>query len=195
MSQSPHQEPGTQPFEFEIEEQEEQVEVEEQGTPEGAVSTSSPVEEALTPRDSTPPDRKPAHPVHPSARTHQLVSEVMEEEGSLGVPKRPMHEMVRTSDDENRKRERGMTQEASIEFRPDPELGDAAADLAEELGRNMLGAATSGVDMSELVPPEESFQEEVGGPYIVTGVQAELGEEPEFDLRDVDEKSRRHPGK
>lgn len=107
-----------------------------------------------------------------------------------------MHEAVRTADDEVRHRERARAQEASTKFRPDPETGDAAADLASELGRDMLDAATSGVDMSELVPPEESFEEEVGGPFIVSGMPVGLeDEEVEFDLRDVDEKSRRQPGK
>lgn len=107
-----------------------------------------------------------------------------------------MHDAIRTSDDEVRHRERARMQEASIEFRPDPEMGDAAADLADELGRHMLDAVTSGVDMSELVPPEQSFEEEVGGPYIVSGLPGgEEDEEVEFDLRDIDEKSRRQPGK
>lgn len=155
----------------------------------------SAVEAAVRPAESAPPDRKPAHPVHPSAQTHQITSEILEEVGSLGVSKRPMHEAIRTSDDEVRKRERAAVQEASIEFRPDPELGDAAADLADELGRKMLDAATSGVDMSELVPPEMSFEEEVGGPFIVSGLQAGEEDEEEFALRDIDERSRRQPGK
>lgn len=140
-------------------------------------------------------ERRPARPLHPSGASHQLASETLEEIGTGGVRKRAMHDAVRTSDDEVRERERAPEQPAAIEFRHDPLLGDAAADLAEELGRDMLESATSGVDMSELVPPEESYEEEVGGPYIVSGFQAGEEDEEEFDLRDIDEKSRRQPRK
>lgn len=128
------------------------------------------------------------------ARSHQLSSEILEEEGSLGVPKRPMHDVVRTADDEVRKRERAREQSASVAFHSDPELNDPAADLAEVLGRDMLDSVTSGVDMSELVPPEESFEEEVGGPYIVAGLQAGEEDEEEFDLGDIDARRHIRPG-
>lgn len=120
---------------------------------------------------------------------------MLDELGTGGVAKRPMHEAVRTSDDEVRHRELAPFEEASVEFETDPELADAAADLASELGRGMLDSATSGVDMSEIVPPEESFEEEVGGPFIVSGLQAGEEDEEEFNVSDIDERSRRQPRK
>lgn len=120
------------------------------------------------------------------ATWHRLSSEVMEEEGSRGVPKRPMHDVILSTDDEHRKRERSRDQAASVSFRPDPELNDPAADLADVLGRDVLDAATSGVDMSELVPPVESWEEEVGGPFIISGLQAGEEDEEEFDLSDIE---------
>jgi len=136
---------------------------------------------------------RPARPRPKEAASHQLSSEVLEEEGSLGVPKRPMHDVVRTADDEVMRRGRARDQAASVAFESDPELNDPAADLAEVLGRDMLGAATSGVDMSELVPPEESFEEE-GGPYIVSGLQAGEEDEEEYDLADIDARRHIRPG-
>lgn len=141
-------------------------------------------------------ERVPAHPRHASAAGHAMAGdEVLEEIGSRGVPKRAMHAPLRTPDDEVLARHRAHEESAVASFHPDPELGDAAADLAEELGRSFVESATRVSDVSEIAIPEETAEEEVGGPFVVTGPQSELGREAAYNLRDVDEKSRRRPGK
>lgn len=139
---------------------------------------------------------RPAHPRYGSAPTHTLAGdEVIEELGTRGVPKRAMHEPLRAPDDEVLERRHANEEAGVASFRPDPELGDAAAELAEELGRSFVESATAVADVSELVVPEETAEEEVGGPFVVTGIESELGREAAVNLRDVDEKSRRRPGK
>ena len=78
-----------------------------------------------------------------------------------------MHDVIHSPDDGIAEYHLGPMQEASVSFRPDPGIGDAGADLAEELGENYLRLATSGEDMSELENPVESDPAEIGGPFLI----------------------------
>ena len=78
-----------------------------------------------------------------------------------------MHDVIHAPDDGIAEYHLGPQQEASVSFRPDPEVGDAAADLAEELGQNALRSATSGEDMSELEDQAETDAAEIDGPFVI----------------------------
>jgi hypothetical protein len=84
-----------------------------------------------------------------------------------GVPKREMHDVIHSPDDGITQVPLGPLQEASVSFHPDPEIGDAGADLAEEFGENYLRSAISGEDMSELENPSEPDPNEFGGPFVI----------------------------
>jgi hypothetical protein len=94
-------------------------------------------------------------------------SEVLEVVGSGGVPKRDMHDIIHSPDDGIAVVRLGPQQGASVSFRPDPEIGDAGADLAEEFGENYLRSATTGEDMSELENPTEPDPNEFAGPLVL----------------------------
>jgi hypothetical protein len=103
----------------------------------------------------------------PPSAGHPLVgSEVLDVIGSGGVPKRDMHDIIHAPDDEIVEVPLGPGQEAKVEFRPDPKVGDAGADMAEELGRSYLQSATSGEDMSEIENPPTMDVSEVGEPFL-----------------------------
>ncbi len=98
---------------------------------------------------------KPAHS-RPQAY-HQLAgSAVLRARGSGGVPKRAMHDVVHSADDEISDRHLGPGQGAATSFRPDPEMGDAGADLADTLGRSFLDGAVTGDEEAEDAAEEES---------------------------------------
>ena len=61
-------------------------------------------------------------------------SDVLDISGSGGAPRREMHDIIHSADDEIAEHHLGPLEEASVSFRPDPEAGDAGADLADELG-------------------------------------------------------------
>ena len=104
----------------------------------------------------------------PPAATFPLVgSEVLDAIGSRGVSKRAMHDVIHAPDDGIAEYHLGPQQEASVSFRPDPAVGDAAADLAEELGQNSLRSATSGEDMSELEDRTDTDATEFGAPFVI----------------------------
>ena len=110
----------------------------------------------------------PRAPDEPPIASFPLVgSEVLDVIGSAGVPKREMHDVIHSPDDGIVEHHLGPLQEASVSFRPDPEVGDAGADLAEEFGQNYLRSATTGEDMSELENPTEMAAAEVGGPFVI----------------------------
>jgi hypothetical protein len=105
---------------------------------------------------------------HPPAASFPLVgSDVLDVVGSRGVPKREMHDIIHSPDDEIAEYPLGPMQEASVSFRPDPEIGDAAADLAEELGQSAMRSATTGEDVSELESAPEMAPTEIGGPFLI----------------------------
>jgi hypothetical protein len=108
----------------------------------------------------------------PSIASFPLVgSEVLDVIGSAGVPKRGMHDVIHSPDDGIAEHHLGPLQEASVSFRPDPEVGDAGADLAEELGQNYLRSVTTGEDMSELENPTEMDPTEIGGPFVIESLR------------------------
>jgi hypothetical protein len=110
----------------------------------------------------------PRAPDEPPIASRPLVgSEVLDVIGSGGVPKREMHDVIHSPDDAIAEHHLGPLQEASVSFRPDPEVGDAGADFAEEFGQNFLRSATTGEDMSELENPTEMAPTEIGGPFLI----------------------------
>ena len=119
------------------------------------------------------PQSMPPAPVHaprskkPPAASFPLVgSEVLDVVGSEGAPRRNMHDVIRTSDDEGVARRLGPLEEANVSFRPDPDAADAGADFADELGRSYLRSATTGEDMSEIENADVLEASEIGGPCL-----------------------------
>jgi hypothetical protein len=107
-----------------------------------------------------------------------------------------MHDIIHSSDDEIAEHHLGPLEEASASFRPDPDAGDAGADLADELGRSFLESATTGEDMSELENSEELMASELGEPFL----EVDVAEEADDAATQVDpkppsprRKSRRKP--
>ncbi len=94
-------------------------------------------------------------------------SDVLDVVGSGGVMKREMHDVIHSPDDGIAEVALGPQQGASVSFRPDPEVGDAGADFAEEFGGNYLRSATTGEDVSELENPPEGDATEIGGPFVI----------------------------
>jgi hypothetical protein len=128
---------------------------------------------------STPPTPVRAKvPNAPPPGSSPLVgSDVLDVIGSHGVPRRNMHDVIHTSDDEIVERPLGPLEAASVSFRPDPEAGDAGADLAEELGRSYLRSATTGEDISEIENADELDASEIGGPFLEIDTNAEQEDE------------------
>ena len=93
-------------------------------------------------------------------------AEVLEAVGSNGKVGRAMHDVIYSPDDENVITRLGPEQSAHVAFRPDHELGDAGAELAEDFGRDFLLAATTGDDISAIENPAATSVSEVGGPFI-----------------------------
>jgi hypothetical protein len=102
----------------------------------------------------------------PSAGPRYLGSEVLDVTGAEGVSRRAMHDVIHAPDDEIAEQPLAPGEEADISFRPDREIGDAGAELAEELGRSYLQSATSGEDISEIEAGDEADPVEVGGPFL-----------------------------
>jgi hypothetical protein len=99
----------------------------------------------------------------PAAGFPLVGSDVLDVVGSRGVPKRNMHDIIHAPDDEIAEHALGPRQEASVSFRPDPEVGDAGADFAEEFGRSYLQSATTGEDVSEIEGADDLGPSDVGG--------------------------------
>jgi hypothetical protein len=123
---------------------------------------------------STPPAPvKRAVPDAPPAASFPMAgSEVLDVTGSEGAPRRDMHDVIRTPDDEAVARPLGPLEEANVSFRPDPAMGDAGADFADELGRSYLRAATTGEDISEIENADEMDPSEIGGPFLEVDTNA-----------------------
>ena len=136
------------------------------------------------PRKSSPPPPPAVAEEWHAGKSHDLVgSDVLDEVGTGGVAKRAMHDVVRTPDDEVVQRHYHHyrnEESATVSFHPDLELGDAAADLADEFGRAFLESATSVEDISgqEEVADDEMLDSEIGGPFIITETEeAEMSED------------------
>jgi hypothetical protein len=114
-----------------------------------------------------PPKESPNEP--PPASFPFVGSDVLDVIGSKGVPKREMHDVIHSPGDGIAEVHLGPLEGASVSFRPDPEMGDAGADFAEEFGGNYLRSATTGEDVSELENPPELDPAEIGGPFVIEG--------------------------
>jgi hypothetical protein len=107
-------------------------------------------------------------PDQPPASSYPLgASDVLDVIGSKGVAKREMHDIIHAPDDGVSEQRLGPQEQPSVRFRPDPEVGDAGAEFAEEFGQNYLRAATSGEDLDELEHATEMDPTEVGGPFLI----------------------------
>jgi hypothetical protein len=119
---------------------------------------------------------KPSLTVRPVSRpaSRPLVgSEVLEARGTNGVRKRAMHEPLRAPDDEVIVRHMAPGEGASVSFDVDPAMGDAAAELARDLGRGYLDGATGEV-------------EDAGSDTIDDGEVTELDERDFEEIEDTD---------
>jgi hypothetical protein len=128
--------------------------------------------------DSVLPASDPPRPIRaktrgesPAAGFPLAGSEVLDVTGPRGEQRREMHDIIHAPDDDIVERHLGPHEEASVSFHPEPDIGDAGADLAEELGRTYLEAASSGRDMSELENPDEPDPSEVGGPFLEVSLE------------------------
>jgi hypothetical protein len=128
---------------------------------------------------SDPPRPVPAKvPDEPPAAGFPLVgSDVLDVIGSEGAARRDMHDIIHAPDDEIVEHHLGPLEEAKVSFRPDPEVGDAGADFAEDFGRSYLQSATGDVDMSELEGGDELDPSEVGGPFLVVDEKGNAADE------------------
>jgi hypothetical protein len=117
---------------------------------------------------SDPPPAVPAKvpPEPPGASFPFVGSDVLDVIGSGGAPRREMHDIIHAPDDEIVEHHLGPLEEANVSFRPDPEVGDAGADLAEDFGRSYLQSATADEDMSEVESADDMDPSEVGGPFL-----------------------------
>jgi hypothetical protein len=131
---------------------------------------------APEPRRAVRPTESGAQNDHPPTGHSLVGSEVLEAVGSKGVVRRAMHDVIHSPDDESVAYRVGPEQEPSVAFRPDHQLADAGAEMAEDLGREFLISATTGADMSELEGASSSEPTEIG-----LSVREEPGEEEPGD--------------
>lgn len=94
---------------------------------------------------------------------HLVGSEVLDALGSKGAPKRAMHQPLRASDDDVMERRIAPGENVSISFEVDPELGDAAAELADDLARSFIDAATGDMDVGEAIEETSGMDEATSG--------------------------------
>jgi hypothetical protein len=114
------------------------------------------------------PKAEQAASIEPPLASFPLVgSDVLDVVGSRGAAKREMHDVIHAPDDGIAEVALGPHEGASVSFRPDPTIGDAGADFAEEFGGNYLRSATTGEDMSELENPPEGDATEIAGPFVI----------------------------
>ena len=106
-------------------------------------------------------------------------SEVLEALRADGRIHRAMHDVIHAPDDDIVERHLRPKEEASVSFRPDHQLADAGAELAEDFGREFLMSATSGEDMSELTSNDETDPSEMGGPFIEEQIDDEDDQDDE----------------
>jgi hypothetical protein len=119
---------------------------------------------------------------------HSLVgSEVLEAVGSKGVVRRAMHDVIHSPDDESVAYRVGPEQEPSVVFRPDHQLADAGAEMAEDLGREFLISATTGADMSEIESASSSEPAEIGVSVREGPSDEEPGDEDDKAVDEDDE--------
>lgn len=95
-------------------------------------------------------DRFSAPPIRAKSRDHHEI-----------------HGMTPTLDDPHRVEHHHPSDNPAIEFGVDPEYGDAAGDLATDLGAQFLEGATLGEDMSERAIVDADRDEEL--PFLVEG--------------------------
>lgn len=96
-------------------------------------------------------------------------------------PPAAMDEAVPTLDDADRMFRHHPNDQVSEGFSFDPDVGDAAADLAGDMGAEFLEGATRGRDISDMMMSEEEHMEET--PYLVEEVGPE-GEDAYFSEED-----------
>lgn len=103
-------------------------------------------------------------------------------------PSAELSDAVPTLDDEVRHFRHHPNESGSIEFDVDPYAGDAAADLAGDLGSEFLQGATRGQDMSELLMDRDDDVSDESYLYddelVATGADEEE-EEEEVDLAEA----------
>lgn len=97
-------------------------------------------------------------------------------------PSAELSDAIPTLDDEVRQFRHHPNESGSIEFEVDPYAGDAAADLASDLGSEFLEGATRGQDMSELLMSHDDEVSDESFLYDDELVATGADEEEEGDL-------------
>lgn len=109
-------------------------------------------------------------------------------------PRSELSDVIPTLDDEVRSYHHHPNDAGSIEFEVNPDVADAAADLASDLGAEFLEGATMGQDLSEVMMSHEDEDGDL--PYLLEDEEVEVaGRESEGDEEEdqpVTERVRRH---
>jgi hypothetical protein len=92
-------------------------------------------------------------------------------------PSGEISDVVPTLDDEVRNYHHHPNEPGSIEFEVDPYAGDAAADLAGDLGSEFLEGATRGQDLSDVLATRDDRETEA--PLVYTEEMLRSGGPPE----------------
>jgi hypothetical protein len=107
-------------------------------------------------------------------------------------PRRELSDVVPTLDDEVRRYHHHPNDAGCTEFETNPDVADAAADLASDLGAEFLEGATRGQDLSDVVMSYEDSEGEL--PYLLENEEIDTsGSTPEEERQPATGKPRRRP--
>lgn len=95
-----------------------------------------------------------------------------------------MHQALLAPDDEVMRRRIAPGENVSVSFEVDPELGDAAAELAGDLGRSYIDAATSDADVSEAYEETSGSDDVTFALEDSAALSREFETEPEAEERE-----------